>query len=469
MREIAMDAEPGHGGARDELQVLIIDDEETFGRSLAMLLERRSARVTVAGDGAAGLRVLQSRPFDMVLLDHVLPDCRGLDLIGSVRSARPEPLVLMMTAYGTVDDAVEAMRRGAHDYIPKDADVRSIVDRVQLARALVESRRSSAPASPSLPPLIGTSQAMADVRHRLARVARSPDTTVLLTGESGTGKELAARTLHALDPATGGPFVAVDCVSLPATLAESELFGHERGSFTGAEKSRPGKLEAARGGTILLDEIGDMDLGLQAKLLRVLENRTITRIGSQKPILLEARVVAATNTDLAARVADGRFRLDLYHRLSVFQVAMPTLRERREDIPMLVDHLVEELAARLGRPACAVTPEGRELLRSYDYPGNVRELRNILEQAVIMCEGSRIGPADLPERLTELRGRIPPSRPARQGAVLLEFVPEQDSLSDVEDRLISQVLELAGGKVSRAARMLGISRFALSRRLSKRK
>jgi two-component system response regulator AtoC len=450
-----------------DLQILIIDDEETFGRSLALLLERRNATVTVATDGASGLRALQSHPFDMVLLDHVLPDCRGLDLIGSIRSARPEPLVLMMTAYGTVDDAVEAMRRGAHDYIPKGADVRSIVDRVQLAKIMVEARRQPVTVSPSLPPLIGSSQAMVEVRHRLARVSQSTGTTVLVTGESGTGKELAARTLHLLGPNGRDPFVAVDCVSLPATLAEAELFGHEKGAFTGAERSRPGKLETSGHGTVLLDEIGDMDLGLQAKLLRVLENRTMTRLGSQRHIPLTARVVAATNTDLAERVADGRFRLDLFHRLSVFQITMPTLRERREDISLLVDHFIGELAARLERPICSLDPASRELLEAYDFPGNVRELRNILEQAMIMCEGHCIDPTYLPERLKELRGCIPPSKIGTAGGIMLEFVPNRDTLTDFEDRLIEQVMDQNGGKISNAAKVLGISRFALSRRLSK--
>ena len=469
MREGPLEVEPKSRSPREELQVLIIDDEEIFGRSLALLLERRSARVTVALDGASGLRTLQSRPFDMVLLDHVLPDSRGLDLIGSIRAVRPEPLVLMMTAYGTVEDAVEAMRRGAHDYIPKGADVRSIVARVQLARVLVETRRGTTSSAPSLPPLLGMSPAMVEVRHRLARVAQSAETTVLLTGESGTGKELASRTLHMLSPDSEGPFVAVDCVSLPATLAESELFGHERGAFTGAERARPGKLETAKGGTVLLDEIGDMDLGLQAKLLRVLESRSMTRLASQKSIVLEARVVAATNTDLAQRVADGQFRLDLFHRLSVFQIDMPTVRERREDIPLLVEHFIEELAARMERSVCSLDPASRELLESYDYPGNVRELRNILEQALIMCEGTCIKPSHLPDRLHELRGCIPITKPRSEGAVILEFVPGQDTLTGLEEQLIERVLDLAGGKISAAAEMLGISRFALARRLSKQR
>ena len=448
--------------------VLIIDDEETLARSLAVLLERRGASVAVASDGASGLRALQARSWDMVLLDHVLPDSRGLDLIPSILAARPEPLVLMMTAYGTVEDAVEAMRRGAHDYIPKSADVRRIVERVQGTRSLIEARRRTVGVDGSQPPLLGVSEAMDEVRHRLERVARSRSTTVLITGESGTGKELAARTLHALGPHADAPFIAVDCVSLPATLAESELFGHERGAFTGAERNRPGKLETAGSGTVLLDEIGDMDLGLQAKLLRVLENRTMTRLGSQKAIPLESRVVAATNTDLSRRVAEGQFRLDLFHRLSVFRLTMPPLRDRREDIPLLIDHFVNELSLRLERPIRTIAPRARELLTSYDYPGNVRELRNILEQALIMCESDQIEPAHLPDRLLELQGCLPSAAAEGEpGAIMMEFVPERDTLADLEERLIAAVLERAEGQITRAARMLGISRFALSRRLEK--
>lgn len=460
------------GGAdlpQDELlRILIIDDEEVFGRSLAVLLERRGAKVDVATSGTAGLQALKAQQFDMVLLDHVLPDGHGLDLIPSILAARSEPLVLMMTAYGTVDDAVEAMRRGAYDYIGKSADVRTIVERVQQARGIILLRRRDSSGPESQPPLLGVSTAMDEIRHRLRQVARSPTTTVLMTGESGTGKELAARTLHILGPHGDEPFVAVDCVALPATLAESELFGHDKGAFTGADRIRLGKLETAGCGTVLLDEVGDMEVGLQAKLLRVLENRTMTHLGGQTSIPLRSRVVAATNTDLAGRVANGLFRLDLYHRLSVFQITMPPLRERREDIPVLLDHFVNELALRLDCGPLPLSDEALELLLSYDYPGNVRELRNILEQALIMCESQRIEATHLPERLRELQGILPANGELGDpGAIALQFVPFQDNLADAERRLIVEVLRQAGGQVTKASQMLGISRFALSRRLEK--
>jgi two-component system response regulator AtoC len=449
------------------LRLLIVDDEEIFARALALLLQRRQAEVVVAHDGGAGLRLAQSQPFDVVLLDHVLPDCRGLQLLPSFLSLRPAPLVIVMTAYGTVDDAVEAMRLGAHDYASKGADVRSIVERVQRARRLVAVRRQQPPTQVTEPPLLGRSAAMMEVRHRLQRVAKSPETTVLITGETGTGKELAARTLHALG-AVQQPFVAVDCVSLPHTLAESELFGHEKGAYTGAERSRPGRLEAAGQGTVLLDEIGDMDLGLQAKLLRVLESRTITRLGGHQPLPLQARVLAATNTDLAQRVAEGSFRLDLFHRLSVFQVTMPPLRERREDIPLLAQHFIQELAERLGRPPAVLTGPASARLQAYDYPGNVRELRNVLEQALIMVDDEQIDVVHLPDRLAELQGLLPsPKTSDRRPGLLVEFRPGEDSLADVEQRLIAQVMELAQGRISKAAELLGISRFALARRLEK--
>lgn len=452
----------------EQLRILIIDDEEVFGQSLAVLLERRGATVTVATSSAAGLQALKAHQFDMVLLDHVLPDGHGLDLIPAILASRSEPLVLMMTAYGTVDDAVEAMRRGAHDYIAKSADVRNIVERVQQALGIILLRRRDVSGAGSQPPLLGVSPAMDEIRHRLRQVARSPTTTVLMTGESGTGKELAARTLHILGPQKEEPFIAVDCVAHPATLAESELFGHERGAFTGAERVRLGKLETAGRGTVLLDEVGDLDTGLQAKLVRVLENRMVTHLGGQTPIPIRARVVAATNSDLAGRVANGLFRLDLYHRLSVFQITMPPLRERREDINLLVEHFVNELALRLDCAPLPLNDEANELLRSYDYPGNVRELRNILEQALIMCEGQSIEATHLPERLRELQGVLPTSGSSNDpSSIMLEFVPFQDSLADAEERLIVEVLRRADGQVTKASQMLGISRFALSRRLEK--
>src|SRR4051812_5760053 len=341
----------------------------------------------------------------------MLPDGNGLDLIEPIRALRPAPTVLMMTAFGTIENAVEAMRRGAYDYVTKSTELPAIVERVvdaeKVARIKAEAEAALSPATPTwdglsqFSGLVGESAPMREARTRIAEVAKAPDTTVLLTGESGTGKGVAARAIHALSPRAKEPFVAIDCVALPATLAESELFGHEKGAFTGAVEKKPGKLEIAGRGTVLLDEVGDMDPALQGKLLRVLEERTFERVGGVKPIDMGARVVSASHRDLGALVEEGKFRLDLYHRLSVFPIAIAPLRARGEDVLLLADHFVREFATRLGKTVAMVSAgsaETRGLLLGYDWPGNVRELKNVIERAVILAT-NEITADLLPERL----------------------------------------------------------------------
>jgi DNA-binding NtrC family response regulator len=324
------------------------------------------------------------------------------------------------------------------------------------------------------PGLIGESAPMKEARRRIAEVARAPDTTVLLTGESGTGKGVAARAIHALSSRKSEPFVAIDCVALPPTLAESELFGHEKGAFTGAEQKKPGKLEVAGQGTVLLDEVGDMDPSLQGKLLRVLEERTFERVGGVKPVELGARVISASHRDLGALVDEGKFRLDLYHRLSVFPIAIAPLRARGEDVLMLADHFVGEFGKRLGKtiaPPSTVTNAVRDILASYDFPGNVRELKNVIERAVILAQGDALDAELLPERMRETprnRGPVKLGLPeATASGLSLEFRPGHDTLDGFERRLLEEALRLAGGKKGKAAEILGISRFALLRRVEK--
>jgi DNA-binding NtrC family response regulator len=457
-----------------EFHTLIVDDEETYALSLKRLLGRRGVHADVAGTFAEGLERARRRRYDLVVLDYMLPDGNGLDLIPPIRALRPAPTVLMMTAYGTIENAVEAMRRGAYDYVTKSTELPAIVERVVDAERVARAKAQVAQTGDSdvrFPGLLGESTLMRETRARIAEVARAPETTVLLTGESGTGKGVAARAIHSLGPRASEPFVAIDCVALPATLAESELFGHEKGAFTGAEQRKPGKLEVAERGTLLLDEVGDMDPALQGKLLRVLEERTFERVGGVKPIEMGARVISASHRDLGALVEEGKFRLDLYHRLSVFPITISPLRARGEDVVLLADYFLAEYAARMGKPLDPVAGEVREILLAYDFPGNVRELKNVVERAVILATGRELHPALLPDRMREAPRKKGPVKLGLPGAtsqgLALEFRPGTDTLDGFERRLLEEALRLAGGKKGKAAEILGISRFALLRRVEK--
>ena len=460
-----------------EFRTLIVDDEETYAASLKRLLARRGVTAEVAGTAADGLERARKKRYDLVVLDYMLPDGNGLDLIPSIRALRPAPTVLMMTAFGTIDNAVEAMRRGASDYVTKSTELPAIVERIvdaeKVARAKAEVDQSAEDAAVFRSSgLLGDSALIKEARLRIAEVAKAADTTVLLTGESGTGKGVAARAIHALGTRKNEPFVAIDCVALPATLAESELFGHEKGAFTGAEQKKPGKLEIAAGGTVLLDEVGDMDPALQGKLLRVLEDRTFERVGGVKAIEMSARVISASHRDLGALVEAGKFRLDLYHRLSVFPITIAPLRARGDDVLLLAEHFVGEYGSRMGK-SLGLHKETREVLRAYDFPGNVRELKNVIERAVILAPvGAReLAPELLPDRIREAPRHRGPVRlgmtEAQAGGLALEFRPGTDTLDGFERRLLEEALRMAGGKKGKAAEILGISRFALLRRVEK--
>ncbi len=460
-----------------EFRTLIVDDEETYAASLKRLLARRGVRADVAGTWADGLAQAKKQQYDLVILDYMLPDGNGLDLIEPIRALRPAPTVLMMTAFGTIENAVEAMRRGAYDYVTKSTELPAIVERVvdaeKIAKARVDTETTAAMVAEEAAKfsgLLGESASIKEALRRIAEVAKAPDTTILLTGESGTGKGVAARAIHALSARSKEPFVAIDCVALPATLAESELFGHEKGAFTGAAEKKPGKLEVAGRGSVLLDEVGDMDPALQGKLLRVLEERTFERVGGVKPIEMGARVISASHRDLGALVEEGKFRLDLYHRLSVFPIAIAPLRARGEDVVVLANHFIGEYAARMQKKVATVGGEVRAMMLAYDWPGNVRELKNVIERAVILASGE-ITPELLPERMREVRARttgpIKLGMPESKGGLMLEFRPGQDTLDDLERRLLEEALRMAGGKKAKAAEILGISRFALLRRVEK--
>jgi len=371
--------------------------------------------------------------------------------------------VIVMTAYHTIPNAVAAIRRGADDYIVKEPSIKPIIERIQEMQ-----RRHKARAAGSgwhehrQGGLAGRSAGIVNVIEQLKKISQSPETTALLTGETGVGKEVAARYLHEISRPAGSPFVAVDCASLPGNLAESLLFGHEKGSFTGADQARAGAFEEAGEGTVLLDEIGDMG-DVQSKLLRVLENRSFQRVGSVKEIPFRARVIAATNQNLNERVKQGTFRQDLYQRLCVFPIQIPPLRERGDDILLLANHFLDFFAGKLGKEMAALDEDVTQRLMAYSYPGNVRELKNIIERAVIMAETGRLELKLLPRRVLSDPGNpdaLPPSIP-------IDFKPGVDTLEALEKRMIIHALEQAGNVKSEAARLLGISRFQLMRRMDR--
>jgi DNA-binding NtrC family response regulator len=468
-----------------EWRTLIVDDEETYARALQRLLGRRGIEADVATTAAEGLLRARRHPYTLAVLDYLLPDGTGLDLIGPLRQLRPPPTVLMMTAFGTIENAVEAMRRGASDYVPKSTALADVVERVVEAERVARAARQVTPSSSSSSAFASLSQAflgdsppMREVRARIQEVAASPDTTVLLHGESGTGKGIAARAIHAMSARASEPFVAIDCVALPTPLAESELFGHEKGAFTGAERQKPGRLEMAARGSVLLDEIGDMEWPLQGKLLRVLEERTFERVGGVRPVHFEARVIAASHRDLGLLVSEKKFRLDLFHRLSVFPIHLPALRERGADTLLLAEHFLADFAARLGKQL-TLSREVSELLAHYDFPGNVRELRNLMERAAILAPGpvGTLTPEVLPPRIAEMtvQRQITPAAsasgrlgdPASPRGMTVTFEPGRDTLENLERRLLEEALKMANGKKVKAAEILGISRFALLRRVEK--
>ncbi len=454
----------GSNRPQEGLRVLVVDDEQLYRKTVVLELERQGHRCRQAGDVAGAMEEIANWQPDLVLLDHRLPDQDGIEAIPRIRAASPSTTVVVMTAYHAIPNAVAAIRAGAEDYIVKEPTMDPIVERVaEIERERRVMEKSSGPAEEPESTLTGDSPAIRKVIAQIEKIARSPETTVLITGETGSGKEVAARMLHRLSRPPSSPFVAVDCASLPATLTESIIFGHERGAFTGAEHERAGAFENAGEGTLFLDEIGELG-PLQAKLLRVLESRTFTRVGGTKQIPLRARVVAATNQDLAKKVEQGQFRLDLYQRLCVFPIEVPPLRKRKQDIIALADRFVGRFALKLGKDIRGLDKEAAQRLCEYDFPGNVRELKNIVERAVILAEDKWIQPRHLPRRV--LSGRRAPIGPAGE-SMAVEFRPGVDSLKDVERRLILQALERTGGVKSDAAKMLGLSRFQLGRRLER--
>ena len=446
-----------------DFRVLIVDDEPAQREMAGGFLRKQGFAVALAGTGAEALEVLRREPVDLLLTDHRMPGMSGLDLLVEVRRLNPELPVVVMTAYGSIEGAVTAMKAGAYDYLTKPIHLDALLHLVRKAhereRLLVENRelKERLRGRYRIEGIVAESGKMQEVLSVVHRVAAS-SATVLLRGESGTGKELIARAIHYESPRAEKPLVKVNCAALPETLLESELFGHVRGAFTGAVADKPGRFEAAHGGTIFLDEIGDVSPAVQAKLLRVLQEREFERVGSNRPVKVDVRVVAATNQDLEAAVQEKRFREDLYFRLNVVPIHIPPLRERREDILPLVETFLKKYAAENRKPIRGLTREARHTLLTYDYPGNVRELENAVERAVILARGDVIDLEDLPLAFRDAAGALaapaqPDSLPAR--------------LEALERQLIEDALARAGGVQTRAAELLGVGERALRYKLRK--
>jgi two-component system response regulator PilR (NtrC family) len=448
--------------------ILIVDDERSMREFLGIYLRREGYRIEAAPGGTEAMAALKSRTFDLVITDLRMPDGDGLQILSEAKRLHPDTEVIVVTAFSTTETAIAAMKAGAHDYLTKPFkidEVTLVVDRAMEKRRLARDNlalRDEIKGRYKLDRLLGKSQPMQRVFDLLTKVA-STRTSVLLVGESGTGKELAARALHELSPRTG-PFVAVNCGAIPETLLESELFGHVKGSFTGAGTDKQGLFEAANGGTLLLDEVADLPVAMQVKLLRVLQERKVKPVGGVTEREVDVRIVAATNRDLEAEVDKATFRQDLYYRLNVIQVRLPPLRERREDLPLLVDHFVRKFSAEHGRPVTSATPEVMSALMTYHFPGNVRELENMIERAVTLATSDQLALDAFPS-LAGLRGAEPSPN-------AIDHLPDdgldlEHHLEDYERTILIKALEKTGGNRTEAARLLHVSFRSMRYRLSK--
>ena len=448
------------------MRILVVDDERSIRFSLAELLESDGHEVREAEHAPAALAMLDEAPADLVISDLTMPAMDGLALLEEVRSRHAGTLFVLMTAHGDERTAVGALRDGAYDYLPKPFDNEEIRALVRRAREVLSLRAENARLREELAGefrgLTGDSDEMREA-VRIIRRAAPTDATVLITGESGTGKELAARAVHAESRRRSGPFVALNCSALPGELVERELFGHLRGAFTGADRDAEGLFEAASGGTLFLDEVGDLAPAAQAKLLRALEERQVTRLGATRPIDVDVRVVAATHQPLEEMVGSGAFRSDLLYRLRVISLHLPPLRDRREDIIPIALQFLAHFAERYAREARGLSPAARRQLAGYDWPGNVRELRNAMERAVVLAEGEEIEVGDLPPQLTGGGGAVDPLDAALAD---LPFAEARDRAVDAwERRFLAAALERHGGNVSATARAVDLHRQSLQKKL----
>ncbi len=437
----------------DKKSVLIIEDEKIMRITIEDALKAKGYVVKSFERGQDGLQAYSEEPFDIVLTDVRLPDINGMEILKKIKEIDDSCMVILMTAFGTIKDAVEAMKMGAFDYITKPFsldELSLIINRAAEVKQIQDENlrlKKAISRCYCYPNIIGESNAMKDVFRMIDRLSKS-DSTVLIHGESGTGKELVASTIHYQGKRKDGPFVIVNCGALPETLIESELFGYEKGAFTGATRRKPGRFELASGGTLFLDEVGELPPSVQVKLLRVLQDGTFERLGGTETIKVDVRVIAATNRDLEAEVKEGTFREDLYYRLAVIPLTLPPLRERREDIPLLIEHFLQRYTSRLGKQV-SLSKDAVTALMEYHFPGNVRELENIIERVVTLCDGNLVKKEDLPAHVLKKDSEQP------------EFQPLTKVAQEAERQYILRVLRQTGGNRSRAASVLGISRKTL--------
>lgn len=450
--------------------VLVVDDEKLVRWSIRQKLEAADYRVLEAETYADALRVFQEELPDLVTLDVRLPDGSGLKLLLEIKKTVPNVPVIMITAFGAVDDAVKALKIGAYDYLEKPINFDRLLHALQNAletsslREQVDRVKKEEQETSSVDKIVGVSQSIQEVKDLVRRIAVSEANTILVQGESGTGKDLVAKALHYESARHRNPFMILNCAAIPEQLLESELFGHERGAFTDAKMMKKGLFELADGGTLFFDEISEMALNLQAKLLRVLEDQTFRRIGGIKDIQVDVRIICVSNRDLEAMVGKEQFRNDLYYRLSVIPILLPPLRERPEDIPPLIEHFVDSYNRKFNKAVKGLTERARRALQVYDWPGNVRELKNAIERSMILQDGGLIDVDLLPVRIAEFSGQSQAILPANEKL----GIPEKGiDLFEVEKKLIRQALIKAGGNQSKASRLLSITRDTLRYKMKK--
>jgi DNA-binding NtrC family response regulator len=447
-----------------DLDILIVEDELFQREMLRDHLLQEGHRVREAESGGQAVNLLKVSSFDLVLLDYRLADMNGLEVLKEARRLCPDVEAILITAYGAIETAVEAMKVGAADYLTKPIDLDElslIIERIAKHRTLVREndllRQELGAKGVSTETIRFKSRKMAELIQLAGRIASS-QATVFIQGETGTGKELMARLIHQLSPRATHPLITVNCAAIPETLLESELFGHEKGAFTGAMQRRIGRFEQADGGTLFLDEIGELNPSVQVKLLRFLQEREFQRVGGNRTLKADVRIISATHQDLEARVKEGQFREDLFYRIHVVTLNLPPLRERREDIPILLDHFIQRYAKENQKTVRGVSREARDLLFRYDYPGNVRELENIIERAIVISRSDVISIQDLP--FQECLDMEDPEESSRPGTL-------QDALENLERRMIHEALEKAESNQSQAARLLGLSERMLRYKLKK--
>lgn len=455
---------------------LIIEDDEIYARSLDRFLRHEGFEPTIARSGEEGLRLLPDVRPALVLVDIGLPSMDGIEVIRRIAELEPSAVCIVVSGLATVENTVAAMKAGAFDIIQKSSEetelrLRRAIETATLKRRVAHLQNQEI----STAEIIGESPQMQQLSRQIDEVAAAPSSTVLIVGETGTGKELVARAVHSLSERREEPLVAVNCAAVPENLIESEFFGHEKGAFTGADHAKTGLFEAAHGGTLFFDEIGDLDLRLQAKLLRVVEERLIMRVGGSKEIKVDVRLVAATNRDLEKLVAEGTFREDMYYRLNVFRIDVPPLAERGGDVILLAHHFMNEFARQTGKRITGIEPSAERALLAYPFPGNVRQLRNLIEQAVILSHGGQLTtnllrgihtPITDDEKYSPLVSLPPPpSTTEDSGDMLAALRKRQTELERFELEIIDRALDEATGNKTRAAELLGMSRYALQRRI----